>query len=287
MSLLLTLPLTPAFIITGGAGSIGGTAARMILERGGIAILFDVLSPEAGTAKAKEWHADRCHYFQVDIADMASLESACAEALKVIPKGSLAGGVHCAAIAPGRKWTNKLADTVPGFAKVLNVNVYGTFAVDAAIADAINSQYPDVQADVFFPRVSEERGIIINIASAVARPVPARCLAYGATKTAVLGISSGMADFLGPFGIRVCSVSPAVVGSALMGPDRIPYFLGELDAAAIYPRRVTDPTEIGQGIVYLIENGMMNDFELRIDGGWRGGSNWAGGDPRKNALSLE
>jgi 3-hydroxyacyl-CoA dehydrogenase len=32
---------------------------------------------------------------------------------------------------------------------------------------------------------------------------------------------------------------------------------------------------------------MMNDFELRIDGGWRGGSNWAGGDPRKNALSLE
>ncbi|BEI84667.1 hypothetical protein CcaverHIS002_0500680 [Cutaneotrichosporon cavernicola] len=276
-----------AFIITGGAGSIGGTAARMIMERGGIAILFDVLSPEAGTAKAKEWHAERCHYFQVDIADMASLESACAEALKIIPKGSLAGGVHCAAIAPGRKWSNKLSESVPTFAKVLNVNVYGTFAVDAAIADAINSQYPDVQAETFFPRVTEERGIIINISSAVARPVPARCLTYGVTKTAVLGISGGMADFLGPFGIRVCSVSPAVVGSALMGADRIPYFLSELEASAIFPRRVTDPTEIGHGIVYLIENGMMNDFELRIDGGWRGCSNWAGGDPRKNAISLE
>lgn len=193
----------------------------MIIERGGIAILFDVLPTSQGEARAKEWHAERCHYFQVDISDMATLESACAAALKLIPKGSLAGGVHCAAIAPGRKWSNKLSDSLPTFAKVLNVNVYGTFAVDAAIADAINSQYPDVQGETFFPRVSEERGIIVNIASAVARPVPARCLTYGATKTAVLGISGGMADFLGPFGIRVCSVSPAVVGSALMGADRI------------------------------------------------------------------
>lgn len=38
---------------------------------------------------------------------------------------------------------------------------------------------------------------------------------------AVLGITEGMADFLGPFGIRVNSVAPAVVASALMGPDRL------------------------------------------------------------------
>lgn len=193
----------------------------MIIERGGIALLFDVLPTAQGEEKAKSMHAERAHYFQVDISDMDSVQAACTAALKVIPKGSLAGGVHCAAIAPGRKWSSKLADSVPTFAKVLNVNVYGTFAVDAAIADAINSQYPDVQEETFFPRKDEERGIIINIASAVARPVPARCLTYGPSKTAVLGISGAMADFLGPFGIRVCSVSPAVVGSALMGPDRI------------------------------------------------------------------
>lgn len=40
----------------------------------------------------------------------------------------------------------------------------------------------------------------------------------------VLGISSGIADFLGPYGIRVNSVSPAVVASSLMGPDRIVSF---------------------------------------------------------------
>jgi 3-hydroxyacyl-CoA dehydrogenase len=87
--------------------------------------------------------------------------------------------------------------------------------VDSVIADAINSQYPDEGA--FPKRTTEERGVIINIASAVARPVPARCLTYGVTKTAVLGITSAMADYLGPSGIRVNSVSPAVVASALMG----------------------------------------------------------------------
>lgn len=117
------------------------------------------------------------------------------------------------------------------------MNAYGTFAVDSVIADAVNSQYPD--EGPFGPRTTEERGCIVNIASAVAHPVPARCLTYGPTKSkiypvrssssdpkltihvaCVLGITGGMADFLGPYGIRVNSVSPAVVASALMG-DRL------------------------------------------------------------------
>lgn len=117
-----------------------------------------------------------------------------------------------------------------------------------------------------------------------------------------------MADFLGPYGIRVNSVSPAVVASALMG-DRLvsptitfelvyimmyianqpqPYFNAELEAAAVFPRRTSEAAEVASGIVFLLENSMMNDFELRIDGGWRGCSNWAGPkDPRANAPALE
>lgn len=67
-----------------------------------------------------------------------------------------------------------------------------------------------------------------------------------------------------------------------------PYFNAELDAAAIFPRRTSDANEVASGIVFLLENSMMNDFELRIDGGWRGASNWAGPkDPRANAPALE
>ncbi|MFS2021861.1 hypothetical protein ACEN88_35535, partial [Massilia sp. CT11-108] len=40
------------------------------------------------------------------------VQAACTEALKAIPKGSLAGGVHCAAVATSRKWSNKMVDSV-------------------------------------------------------------------------------------------------------------------------------------------------------------------------------
>jgi 3-hydroxyacyl-CoA dehydrogenase len=108
-------------------------------------------------------------------------------------------------------------------------------------------------------------------------PVP---LATPDSLAAVMGITSGAADFLGPSGIRVCSVSPAVVASTLMGPDRIPYFESELNAGVIFPRRTSQPAEVAHGILYLIENSMMNDFHLKIDGGWRGSSNWGGDKDR-------
>lgn len=98
----------------------------------------------------------------------------------------------------------------------------------------------------------------------------------------MLGITSGAADFLGPSGIRVCSVSPAVVASALMGPDRIPYFESELEAGVIFPRRTSQPAEVAHAIMYLIENAMMNDFHLKVDGGWRGSSNWGGPKDRES-----
>lgn len=101
---------------------------------------------------------------------------------------------------------------------------------------------------------------------------------------AVMGITSGAADFLGPSGIRVCSVAPAVVASALMGPDRIPYFKEELDASVIFPRRLSQPDEVAHGILFLIENSMMNDFHLKVDGGWRGSSNWGGAKDRESSL---
>jgi 3-hydroxyacyl-CoA dehydrogenase len=74
--------------------------------------VFDVLPKEAGEAKVKTYHPERAFYFKVDISNVDLVFEACSEALKVIPKGSLAGGVHCAAVATSRKWSNKLKDSV-------------------------------------------------------------------------------------------------------------------------------------------------------------------------------
>lgn len=59
----------------------------------------------------KEYHPTNAHYFKTDISDIDALSASANAALKVIPKGSLAGGVHCAAIAPSRTWSHKLVDS--------------------------------------------------------------------------------------------------------------------------------------------------------------------------------
>jgi NAD(P)-dependent dehydrogenase (short-subunit alcohol dehydrogenase family) len=74
---------------------------------------------------------------------------------------------------------------------MLDINVTGTFIVDAHIADAINKplNHPDgTDKHAPFWTSDEERGVIINFASAAANPY-ARVLSYGPTKTAVIGIT--------------------------------------------------------------------------------------------------
>ncbi|KAE8540577.1 hypothetical protein D1P53_002939 [Cryptococcus gattii VGV] len=276
-----------AYIVTGGAGTIGGAISRDIIARGGVVMIFDMLEEEAGAAKVKSYDAEKAFYFKTDIVDTEKVDAACQAALKALPQGvKLFGGVHCAAIAPGRQWNHKLKDSIPVMQKLLHVNTFGTFVVDACIADAINSQYPD--NGPFAPRVKEERGCIVNISSVVAKPVPARCLTYGSSKTAVLGISQGLSDFLGPYGIRVCTVSPAVVASQLNHAGRLPYFIKEIEASCIFPHRVSEPTEVSAAVSFILENPMLNDMDLRVDGGWRNSSNWGGEkDPRENAIALE
>ena len=77
--------------------------------------------------------------------------------------------------------------------KMLDINVTGTFIVNAHVADAINKplNHPDgTEEHSPFWTTSEERGVIINLASAAASPY-ARVLAYGPGKSAVVGITKG------------------------------------------------------------------------------------------------
>jgi NAD(P)-dependent dehydrogenase (short-subunit alcohol dehydrogenase family) len=238
--------------------------ARDLIGQGGLVAVFDILPQEKGELLVRDsLSADRAWYFETNIADEASVQAACDGVLAAVPKGSLAGLVHCAAASKSRPWTQKMARSIADFKLVVNVNVVGTFIVNALVADAINSQYADQAADLP-ARVTEERGVIINVASAAATP-NARVLTYGvrlrgrlivdasvltlvappshhapqptksasrpanpscalsaplltpfpssspSSTAAVLGITTAAADYLGPCGIRVNSVSPSVV----------------------------------------------------------------------------
>ncbi|KAM0747658.1 NAD(P)-binding protein [Meredithblackwellia eburnea MCA 4105] len=273
------------WIVTGGLGGVGKACAINILKEGGHVALFDVIAQDKGEALTQEIDAKRASYFRTDISDPKSVETSVAAAVTKFGSIKVVGGIHCAGIALRREWTNKMSDSIPDMIKMLNVNALGTFIVDAYVADAINANYPDEGR--LPPRTKEERGVIINFASAAASPY-ARVLCYGPTKTFVLGVTTSASDYLGPSGIRVNAVSPSIVATGMAGPH-LPYFESELESGATFPRRQADLQEIWSGVKFLIENEMLNGHDLKVDGGWRLVSNWAPGepDPRAKAPGLE
>jgi hypothetical protein len=88
--------------VVSSRGLWAGAHAEVLLQ------LFDILPAE----KAKERIAsfDKYFYFQADISSRDSMEGALSAALKVIPKGSLFGAVHCAAVNPNVPWPTKMSD---------------------------------------------------------------------------------------------------------------------------------------------------------------------------------
>jgi NAD(P)-dependent dehydrogenase (short-subunit alcohol dehydrogenase family) len=116
-----------AFIVTGGCGALGGGVARELISRGGIAVVFDVLPEEKGQEIVSAYSKDRAFYFKTDISDVDIVQANCAAALEKIPKGSLFGAVHCAAISRSRKWSAKMADSCKDFLEISKTNIYGTF----------------------------------------------------------------------------------------------------------------------------------------------------------------
>ena len=69
-------------------------------------------------------------------------------------------------------------------------------------------------------------------------------------------------------GIRVNSISPSVINTNMHG-SHLPYFLTELARSSTFPQRPIENHELAESVLFLIENGMMNGQDIRIDGGWR------------------
>ncbi|KAN0059616.1 hypothetical protein ACQY0O_008184 [Thecaphora frezii] len=285
------------FIVTGGCGGIGSAIATDLLSRSANVVVLDILSPTDGSAKVSTF--DQTHakaiYIQTDIADQSSCRAAFDRILAWTREvGKLAGLVHCAGLALRRPWTQSFVETIDGFEKMLRVNTLGTYTINAFTADAINSQYSEIDesskketGSKYPARATEERGVVINFASLAAHGPTGRNLGYGPTKTAILGMTSAFSDFLGPSAIRVNSVSPGIVASP-MNATGIEWFKESLQAHGAFPREPTDFNEVCSLVRFIIETKAVNAEDIKIHGGWRLVADWAEGrDPRETYPGIE
>ncbi|UKY48304.1 oxidoreductase [Streptomyces inhibens] len=133
------------------------------------------------------------------------------------------------------------------------------------------------------PSLIERRGAIVNVSSINSRLPAAGPVAYSAAKAALTALGKSLAEEFGPRGVRVNTVSPGVVRTAIWeDPDGFggkvasgagaehAAFLEQLpDAFGITTGRITEPREVAALITFLLSDvaGNVTGADYVIDGG--------------------
>lgn len=243
-------------VITGGASGLGHAVARLVIAQGGKAALLDV-QDGLGQQAAKELGAS-AHYFRCDVTDEAAVESAMTAAASAM--GGLNLLVNCAGIGGSARALGKNGP-MPGalFAKVIQINLIGTFLCDKAAAALMQKNTPNADG---------ERGLIVHTSSVAAYEGQIGQAAYSATKAGVVGMTLPLAREFAAFGIRVMSIAPGIFHTPMLAalPPEVQDSLGR---QVPFPARLGRPEEYAQLVQSLFEIAMLNGETIRLDGAIR------------------
>jgi len=243
-----------AVVITGGGSGLGAATARAMAAKGAKIGVLDQSKENAEKVAAEvkgiALHADVTNEEQVRAA---------------IAKAEAAHGVarvlmNCAGIGGSARIVSKDGTTYPleKFARVINVNLIGTFNVLRLFAERLIPAEP----------IGEERGVIINTASVAAYEGQIGQIAYSASKGGVVGLTLPAARDLAQHRIRVNTIAPGLfLAPLLMGLNE--EARKSLGAQVPHPARLGDASEYGNLAVHIVENPMLNGETIRLDGAIR------------------
>ncbi|MEV6108335.1 SDR family NAD(P)-dependent oxidoreductase [Streptomyces sp. NPDC051940] len=240
-------------VITGGASGLGLATAKRLLAAGGKVVLLDLASSD-GEAVAKEIGAT---FVAGDVTVEADAAAAVAAAAELAP---LRVAVNCAGIGGSRRIVNREGEVYPleQFARIVNINLVGSFNVLRLAAAEI------AKTD----EVDNERGVIINTASAAAFDGQIGQAAYSASKGGIVGMTLPIARDLASLKIRVMTIAPGLFHTPLL--SRAPeHVLAALGAQVPHPARLGQPDEFAHLAEHIVANPMLNGEVIRLDGAIR------------------
>ncbi len=243
-------------LVSGGASGLGLAVARRVIDTGGQATLLDVNEEQGEAAAAKL--GDRAFFVKTDVSNESQVEAAVAAAAEKF--GGVTLAVSCAGILGAARVLGR-DGPMPGdlFAKVISVNLVGTFLLGKAAAQAMadNPENPN-----------GERGVIINTASVAAFEGQIGQAAYSASKGGVVGMTLPMAREFARLGIRVVTIAPGIFHTPMM--DGMPEHVRDsLGAQVPFPSRLGKPDEFAQLVASVYANPMINGTTIRLDGAIR------------------
>jgi NAD(P)-dependent dehydrogenase (short-subunit alcohol dehydrogenase family) len=242
-------------LVTGGASGLGAATASALAARGALVTILD-LNDEQGELLASE--LEGALYVRADVTNVGEVGAAIRGAVEA---GPLRIAVNCAGIGHAARSVDRegSAADLAGFARVISINLIGTYNVATQAAAAM------ARAE---PLEHGERGVIINTASVAAFDGQIGQTAYSASKGGVVGMTLPMARDLSTIGVRVNTIAPGIIDTPLLGSLNEEYRLA-LAANVPFPKRLGTPDDYAHLALALIENGYMNGETIRLDGALR------------------
>jgi 3alpha(or 20beta)-hydroxysteroid dehydrogenase len=239
-------------IITGGARGMGAATSRVFVEAGAKVAIADVLDTE-GAALAVEL-GDAARFYHLDVTS----EAAWAELVVKVEAdlGAIDVLVNNAGIL---MFKSLLQTTLDDYRRVLDVNLVGEFLGIKAVA-------PDM--------IARGKGAIVNISSVDGMKGANGLGAYASSKWGVRGLTRVAAMELGHRGIRVNSVHPGGVDTAMTNFEELPRDEVSQRFLDVPLRRIADPEEIARATLFLAsdEASYMVGSEVVVDGGMIAGN---------------
>lgn len=246
------------FLVTGAGSGLGAATASALVEAGAKVVLVD-LNRQAGEKMVADLGVNT-RFVETDVANEASAVNAINTAISTF--GALHGLVNCAGVAPAEKVLGKEGPhRLESFAKVININLVGTFNMIRLAADAMMKHEPDANG---------ERGVIINTASVAAYEGQLGQAAYAASKGGIVALTLPVARELARSGIRCMTIAPGIMETPmLLGMP--PEVQDSLNKMVPFPTRMGKPAEYAALVRHIAENAYLNGEVIRLDGAIRMG----------------
>ena len=240
--------------VTGGASGLGEAVVRRAIADGAKGVTIVDLAEDKANALAAEL-GDRVLVVKTDISKEDQVSAAVAATIANF--GCLDVTVSCAGVPIAERTLDREGQpaSLPNYAKVIGINLIGTFDVVRQTASAMAKNEPNEEG---------ERGVVIMTASIAAFDGQVGQAAYSASKGGLVGMTLPLSRDLAPTGIRVMTIAPGLLDTPIYS-FAPPALKEQLSKTPVFPTRWGRPDEFAKLVAAIIDNAYLNGEVIRLD----------------------